>query len=204
MEKHHSKKSNSIINITSKFNNIRIDIIQFNRISEEMVIINAKMIFSYKIKNQVSPSASFNKNREDGEMILQIELTFTSSQTENLTQPETDNINIQWTLENRIQRIEMPESGINSMKTFFFKTGEINESLYVKLPLRTSALLDLKIDDKYCFNWSILAHLHPWKRNKPTKASNHKQYFGEVNIEGFEFSDGFKGSDVHKFEKFIV
>ena len=31
--------------------------------------------------------------------------------------------------------------------------------------------------------------------------SNYRQYFGELNIKGSDFTNGFKCSDVHKFEK---
>ena len=33
------------------------------------------------------------------------------------------------------------------------------------------------------------------------RVSNYKYYFDELNIEGFDFSNGFKCSDVKKFEK---
>ena len=32
---------------------------------------------------------------------------------------------------------------------------------YVKKPLRSSAILNIENDDKYCFLWSILAYIHP-------------------------------------------
>ena len=32
---------------------------------------------------------------------------------------------------------------------------------YVKLPLRSNAILNIQNDDKYCFIWSILAHMFP-------------------------------------------
>ena len=50
----------------------------------------------------------------------------------------------------------MKESGlnyqtINSMSISFYKSGELNESSCVKIPLRSNALLNIKFDDKYCF-----------------------------------------------------
>ena len=63
----------------------------------------------------------------------------------------------------------------------------------VKIPLRLNAILNVENNDKYCFLWSILAYLHP------DKVSNYKQYFNELNISGFDFTNGFKCSDVHKF-----
>ena len=77
----------------------------------------------------------------------------------------------------------------------------MNGSSYVKIPLRISALLNIENSDKYCYLWSILATLHPCQNNYPCRFSIYRQLFDEVNIQGFDFSKGFKCSDVHKFEK---
>ena len=45
------------------------------------------------------------------------------------------------------------------MKISFYKTGELNGSSYIKIPLRSSALLNFKDKNKHCFIWSILASL---------------------------------------------
>ena len=102
----------------------------------------------------------------------------------------------------------MKESGwifykINSMKIRFYETSELNGSSNVKIPLRSSASINVKNTDKYCFLWSILAELYTCDSDHPKRVSNHKQYFNELNIHGFDFSNGFKCSDVHKFEKLI-
>ena len=55
-------------------------------------------------------------------------------------------------------------------------------------------------NEKYCFLWSILACLHPCK-NHPNRVSNYRQYFNELNINGFNFTNGFKCSDVHRFNE---
>ena len=51
------------------------------------------------------------------------------------------------------------------MKKFFdfifLKTAELIGLSFVKLPLRSSAILYIVKDAKYCFLWSILAKLHP-------------------------------------------
>ena len=72
--------------------------------------------------------------------------------------------------------------------------------------MRSSALLSFENDDKFCFIWSILASLHPKSDSKigrPTNAANYKQYFIQLNIQGFDFSNGFRCSDVHRPEKLI-
>ena len=124
----------------------------------------------------------------------------------NLTQTDLDNIDIKSPLEHQIQQQEMKDSGwrfdkINSMTIYFYQTGIMNGSNYIKIPLRSSAILNIENNDKYCFLWSILASLHPCNNNHPNRVSNYKQYFDELNIQGFDFSRGFKCSDVHKFNE---
>ena len=87
------------------------------------------------------------------------------------------------------------------MKIRFFKTGELNGSSYVKIPLRSNALSNNKNNDKYCFLWSLLACLHPCENDNPNRVSNYKKNFGESIIEGFDLTNGFKCSDMQRFEK---
>ena len=89
----------------------------------------------------------------------------------------------------------------NSKIIYFHKTGEMNCSSYVKKLLRSSAILNFEKDDKYRFLWSILVLLHPCKNNHPNRVSNYRQYFNELNIQGFDFTRGFKFSDMHRFER---
>ena len=49
----------------------------------------------------------------------------------------------------------------NSMTSYSNRTIELNGSYYVKIPLRSSAILNNENDDEYCSIWSILAKLHP-------------------------------------------
>ena len=124
----------------------------------------------------------------------------------NLTQTDNDKIDIISPLEHQNQQQEMKTSGwrfdkINSMTVYFYETGELNGSKYVKIPLRSNAILKIENIDKYCILWSILASLHPCNINHPNRVSNYKQYFNEININGFDFANGFKCSNVHKFNK---
>ena len=77
----------------------------------------------------------------------------------------------------------------------------MNGLSYVRVTLGSSAILIIENDDKDCFLWSIIAYLHPCNNNHPNRASNYKQDFNEFNYEGFDFTNGFSCSDVHKFEK---
>ena len=123
----------------------------------------------------------------------------------NLTEIDINYIDVKSQLEHQIQIQETKESGsifdkINSMKIGFYKTGDLDGSSYVKIPLRSNSL-NIKNIDKYCFIWSILASLHPCDNDHPNRVSYCKQYFNELNINGFDFTNRFKCSDVHIFEK---
>ena len=83
----------------------------------------------------------------------------------------------------------------------FYETGDMNGRSYVKVPLRSSAVLNDKIVDKYCFLLSILVKFHHCNINLPNVASNYGQKFHDFNIEGFDFTNGFRCNDVHMFEK---
>ena len=87
------------------------------------------------------------------------------------------------------------------MPIYFYKTGELNGSNYVKIPLRSNDVLNNENNDKYCFFWSILAYLHRCNNNHRNIVSNYRQYFNELNIDGFDFTNGFKSRDVHKFNE---
>ena len=48
----------------------------------------------------------------------------------------------------------------------------MNGSSYVKIPLRSNAILNIENNVNYCFMWSILASLHPCNNNNPNRRSN--------------------------------
>ena len=66
--------------------------------------------------------------------------------------------------------------------------------------MRTSAILNVQNNDKYCFIWSILASLHPCENDHPNRGSNYNQNFNELNINDFDFTNALKCSDMHSFE----
>ena len=129
----------------------------------------------------------FNKFEEDGAIRKEAEMVVNINMVNNLTQSEIDNTNIHWEVEARKQNLEIRESGwhfqrINSMTISFYNTGNMDGSSYVKITLRSSAILKIKNNDKYCFLWSILAFLHPCENNSNI-ASRYRDYFNELNIE---------------------
>ena len=77
----------------------------------------------------------------------------------------------------------------------------MNGSNYVKIPLRSNAILNIEKNDNYCFTWSILASLHSCINIHPDRVSNYQQCFNELNINGFDFSYGFSCCDVHIFSE---
>ena len=81
---------------------------------------------------------------------------------------------------------------------------EMDDRSYVKILLRSSVILMVEKDEKYCFLWSILAYSHPCKNIHPNRVSNYKPCFNELNIEGFDFANGFKCTDVHRCEKLKI
>ena len=124
----------------------------------------------------------------------------------NLTESDLNKIDVRSPLEHQIQQQETKDSGwrfdkITSMTVYFYITGELNGSNYVKIPLRSNAVLNIENNDEYCFIWSILDYIHPCNNNHPIRVTIYKQYSNELNIQGFDFTNGFKCSDVHKFNK---
>ena len=49
--------------------------------------------------------------------------------------------------------------------------------------------------------WSILAYLHPCNNIHSNRVSSYEPFFNELNKEGFDFSNGFRCSDMYRFEK---
>ena len=57
---------------------------------------------------------------------------------------------------------------------------------------------------KNYFIRSFLAHLHPIADSKngcSTRVLTYIQHFDQINIQGFDYTERFKGRDVHRFEK---
>ena len=171
-----------------------------------MAIIYASLINQYKFKYHTVFSAKFDKQNEDNRILDETALFNNLNINHNLTATDIDNINIISPLENQIQMQEMKDSGWRfdkfiSMKISFFKTDELNGLSYVKIPLRANAILNSENIDKFCFIWSLLAYPHPCENRHLTIVKNNKQYFNELNTQGFDFTNGFRCGDVHKFEK---
>ena len=200
---HHA---NSELTIIPNYPEFGIEVRYINKILKELAVIYARLINQYKFKYQTVFSARFDRQDEDGEILDETELFINLNTNYNLTQTDLNYIDIKSPLEHQIQKQEMKDSGwrsdkINSMTIYFYETTEMNGSNYIKIPLRSNAILNVENNDKYCFLWSILAWLHPCNNNHPNRVSNYRQYFNELNINGLNFTYGFRCSDVHKFNQ---
>ena len=136
---YHDKHANSQLTVASKFDNTGKYINHINKIKVEMSHIYEKLLNQNTFKYQLTFLVIFIKyGEDDDEITCEIELPFTLSLTHNLSQSEIDNINIQCALKNKIQSLEMKESGwnfqrFNTMGKSFYKSGELNGSPYVKI-----------------------------------------------------------------------
>ena len=54
---------------------------------------------------------------------------------------------------------------------------------------------------KNCFLWSLSARNYPCKNDHPNRVSYYRQFFNELSLEGFDYSNRFRCTDVHIFEK---
>ena len=206
LDSHNLHHANSKLTILPKYPEFGIEVRYINKILKELAVIYARLINQHKFKYQTVFSARFDKQDENNQVLDETELFINLNMNYNITQSDIDNIDIKSPLEHQIQQQEMKDSGwrfdeINSMTIYFYETTEMNGSNYTKIPLRSNAILNVEKNGKYCFLWCILAWLHPCNNNHPNRVSNYRQYFDELNNQGFDFTNGFRCSDVHKFNE---
>ena len=60
---------------------------------------------------------------------------------------------------------------------------------------------NLKKNEKFCFILSVQASLKPCSKGHSNRVSNYRQLFRESNFHSFDFTNGFKCSDVPKLQK---
>ena len=61
--------------------------------------------------------------------------------------------------------------------------------------------MNIDNDGNFCFIWSTLAHIHPCNDIHPNTVSNYRPSFTDLNIDGLDFTNGFKCTDVREVEK---
>ena len=174
LDSHNIINANSILTIEANFPEFGIEFRYSNKILKEKATIYVRIINQYKFYYHLLFSASFYEINEEDQRGDEIEIFNNLKINHNLTETDIDNIDVKCQLEIQIQIQETKDSGwifdkITSMKIIFYKTGELNGSKYVKIPLRSNAILYIENYDKYCFLWSILAGLRPCKTDHPYK-----------------------------------
>ena len=152
VDSHNLHHTESNLTITPTFPEFGIEFRFINKIMEELSVIYARLINQYKFRYQTVFSARFDKQDEDDHLLDETELFINLIFNQNLTQSDRDKIGIRSPLEYQIQQQEMKDSGwrfdkINSMTIYFYKTNEKNGSNYVKIPLRTNAILNIENND---------------------------------------------------------
>ena len=197
LESHNISHGNSILTITPKFPELGTELRCISKIIKELSVIYARLLNQYKFKYHTLFSASFQKINEEDQRFNEIELHINLKFNHKITESDIDNFDVRSQLEHQIQMQETKESGwifeeLNSMKITFYKTEELNGTSYVKIPLRSSPILNIQNNDKYCFIWSILASLHPCVNTHPSRVNNYIKYFKELNFQSFDFTIGFK------------
>ena len=105
---------------------------------KEFSNIYSRLINQYKFKYQTVFSAKFDKQDEVFQVLDETELFINLNINHNLTESDLDKIDIKSPLEHQIEQQEMTNSGwrfdkTNSMTVYFYKTGELNGSNYVKM-----------------------------------------------------------------------
>ena len=206
LENHKVNHASVLLKNIPKFPDIGTEIRYFNKISHELATIYARLINQNKYKYHILFSASFYMNNEGDQRKDETDPFKNLTLNHNLTESYIDNIDVKSQLQQQIQIQETKESvwisdKNNSMKIKFYKTCESDGSSYVENPTTSNALLYIKNNDKFCLIGSFLASLHPCENDQPNRFSNYIQYLNELNIDVFDFINGFKCTDVHNLEK---
>ena len=206
LDSHNLHHANSKLTITLNLPEFGIEVRFIKKFTKELSFIYAILINQYEFKYQTVFSARFDKQDEDNQVLDETESIINLNIIHNLTETDIVNTDNKSPLEHQIQHQETKDSGwrfdkFNSMIVYFYKSGELNGSSFVKFLLRSNAILNIKKRDKYRFSWSVLAYLHPCYKNHPNRVSNYKHYFNELNIDAFDFTNGLRCNHVHIFEK---
>ena len=154
LDSHHINHANSKLTITPNHPEFGIEIGYINKIIRELSVSYARLINQYKFKYQTVFSAGFDKQDENIQILDETELFINLNINHNLTESDLDKIDVRSPLEHQIQQQEMNDSGwrfdkINSMTMYFYQTGIKNGSNYVKIALRSNAILNIENNVKH-------------------------------------------------------
>ena len=152
LDSHHINPANSKLSIIPNYPEFGIEVRYINKIMKELSGIYARLMNQYRFKYQTVFSAGFDKQDEDNQVLNETELFINLNINHNLTETDINNIDVKSPLEHQIQQQELKDSGwrfdkINPMTVYFYKTGEMNGSNYVKIPLRSNSILNIENND---------------------------------------------------------
>ena len=107
LESHNFSHASSILSILPKFPESGIEFRYINKIVKKLSFIYARLINQYKFKNHTFFSASFYKINEEDQRDSHFELYINLKINNNLTESDSDNIDIRSQLEHQIQMQEL-------------------------------------------------------------------------------------------------
>ena len=150
LESHNINHASSLLNIIPRFPDIGIETRYINEILKDKSTFYARLLKQFEFKYHTLFSTSFCKINEDHQRSDETELFINLKITHKLTESDIDKIIVRSQLEHQIQFQETKESDWifdknNSMRTRFYKTGELDGSSYVKSLLRSNALINIKL-----------------------------------------------------------
>ena len=152
LESDNINHANSLLTIEPNFPDIGIETRYIRKILKEMATIYARSKNFYKYKNHILFSTNFYRINEEDQRSDEIELIVNLIFNNSSTEKDINDIDMKSQLEHQIQIQETKESvwffdKFNSMKIRFYKTGELNGSSYLKILLRSNALINNRNDD---------------------------------------------------------
>ena len=151
LESHHNNHASSKWLITPKYLKFGTEIRHTNKTIKQMANIYAISINQYIFKHQTVFSARFAIQNEDNRILDETEIFINLNITHNTTESHLDSIDVKSSLEKQIQNQEMKVFGwrfdqIDSMTIYFYETGEMTGTSFVKIHLRSSAILNIQND----------------------------------------------------------
>ena len=122
--------------------------------SEKLSVVIARLLSQYILEYQTGFFARFDKPDEDNQLLHETELSINLNVNHNLTETDHDNTDSKSPLDHQIQQQEMKDSGgqfdkNNSVTIYFYQTCIMNGRSYVKIPLRSNAILNFENNDEY-------------------------------------------------------
>ena len=176
-DSHHINHANSELTITPNYLDFGIDVRCIKIFLKQLSFIYSRLTNQYLFEYKTVFSARFDKQDEDNQTLDETELFINFNINHKLTQTDIVKNDVKSPLEHQIQQQKMIDSGwrfdkTKSMTVYFYQTGIMNDSNYIKISLRSNAILNIENNEKSCFISSILASHPPCNNYHPNRVSN--------------------------------